>query len=181
MADIDAEKARQHARFPDVFSTIKTVRKEIDAYRRRLTASDPDYKTLRNAVHAARRNERKFLLAQDPAITDRPPGQIEAAVERIRIKVQQTDDYLALVASREQLERDLQKKYPRLFTTDQEILQSQRDARKRRSSDGKFRAQLKATAAAVRAEREYLENASPNLKELSEEAARQKAAAGRTR
>ncbi|MFP6765006.1 MAG: sulfatase/phosphatase domain-containing protein, partial [Planctomycetaceae bacterium] len=181
VADIDVQKTREHARFPDVFTTIKSVRKEIDGYRRRLIASDPDYKSLRNAVNAARRKEREYLLSQDPSIADRPSGRIEAAVERIRLKVRQADDYLALISSRERLERDLQKKYPRLFVTDQEILQAQREARTRRNSDQEFRAQLKATAAAVRAEREYLETVDSKLKKLSAEAARLKAAASQTR
>ncbi len=76
---------------------------------------------------------------------------------------------MQLVRQVEQAEQQLQATYPRLFITNDEIQAGQRAARKTLSADPNFRTTIKATATAVRMERDYLLSADSELEQLHRE------------
>ena len=50
VANVDAQKVREHEKFPEVFSTIKQVRKGVDQQRRELQSQDKPYQDLQKQI-----------------------------------------------------------------------------------------------------------------------------------
>ena len=166
VAELDRCKMRQREQFPDVFRTVKEVRTEINDDRRKLQQSDSNYQQLRDRINRSRRAQRDFVLRQRPRLTRLPPTQFEAALEGARRKLADNPQLKALEQAEKQSEKALRRQYPRLFVTDAKILQQQRAARQRREADEAFRAVVRQTTDAFRAQQDYLHDAEPRLREL---------------
>ena len=169
VAKVDAQKVKEHEKFPEVFSTIKQVRKKIDQQRRELQDQDKRYQQQQKEINQARQAEREYVLAQDEGLKTLPPNQYAVAFERVRRKHQQDPQYLKLVQQREAREQQQRQTFPALFVTNQEIQATQRAARKKLADQPEFKKLIKETAQAVQDEREYLFDSNPVLRQLHKE------------
>jgi arylsulfatase A len=163
---VAAAKESERQMYPEVFLTIKQVRKEIGDYRQELLKSDPRYKQLRDTINQRQRSIVKFLESRDTTLKNLPSTDYKAALERTRQRYITDADYLQIVRNIEMAELQCKETYPRLFITNEEIQVAQRAARKRLSDTPDFKATIQVTASAVRAEREYLLSANAELAEL---------------
>ena len=166
VARIDQLKEKERTLFPDVFASFKDERKKIDKYRRNLLKTNAGYKELRDQINRTKRSQRDFLHAQNPTLDKLPPSQYAVALERARSGQKKNAEFLQLSADLAKLEDVLSQRFPKLFVTDRQILEKHRKARRRRSNEDRFKAQLKATGDAVRAEKDYLFSRDPDLKRL---------------
>ena len=160
--------AKEHERqmYPDVFLTIKQVRRQIEDLRQKLLKSDPHYKQLRDTINQHQQSVVKFLESRNTSLKNLPSTDYKAALERTRQRYITDTDYLLIMRKIEQAEQQFKDTYPRLFITNEEILAAQQAARRNLSDTLDFKAVIKATATAVRAEREYLLSADAELMEL---------------
>lgn len=163
---VAAAKESERRKYPEVFQTIKQVRKEIGDYRQELLKSDPHYKQLRDTINQRQRSIVTFLESRDSALKNLPSTDYKAALERTRQRYITDPDYLQIVREIETAERQFKAAYPRLFITNEEIQSAQRAARKALSDTREFKATVQVTASAVRAEREYLLDADAALMAL---------------
>ena len=152
--------------YPDVFLTIKQVRRQIEDLRQKLLKSDPHYKQLRDTINQHQQSVVKFLESRNTSLKNLPSTDYKAALERTRQRYITDTDYLLIMRKIEQAEQQFKDTYPRLFITNEEILAAQQAARRNLSDTLDFKAVIKATATAVRAEREYLLSADAELMEL---------------
>ena len=169
VAKVDAQKVKEHEQFPEVFSTIKQVRKQVDEQRRKLQSTDKRYQQQQKEINQARQAEREYVLAQDQGLKSLSPNQYAAAFERVRRKHEQDPQYLKLVQQRKTREQQQREMFPALFVTNEQIQAAQRAARKKLANQSEFKQLIKETAEAVQAEREYLFNSNPILRELHKE------------
>lgn len=169
VAKVDAQKVKEHEKFPEVFSTIKQVRKKIDEQRRKLQNEDKRYQEQQKQINQARQAEREYVLAQDEGLKKLPPNQYAVAFERVRRKHQQNPQYLKLVQQREAREQQQRQTFPALFVTNEQIQATQRAARKKLADQPEFKKLIKETAQAVQDEREYLFDSNPVLRQLHKE------------
>jgi len=169
VASVDAQKVREHEKFPAVFSTIKQVRKKIDQQRRKLQSQDKKYQQQQKEINQARQAEREYVLAQDNDLKTLPANEFAVAFERVRRKHQQDPQYLSLVKDRETREEQQRQAFSALFVTNEEIQAAQRAARKKLADQPEFKEQVKQTAQAVQAERDYLLNSNQVLRQLHKE------------
>ena len=156
VSGVTAARAHERERFPEVFLTIKQVRKQIELYRRKLLESDPQYKQLRDMVNQRKQAVIAFLETRNTSLKKLPSTHYKAAVERVRQRHLTDTDYMQHMEQVAQAEQQIKDTDPRLFITDQEIRSAQRAARKSLSDTPEFKAAVKGTSAAVRAERDYL-------------------------
>ncbi len=169
VAAVAAAKSHEKELFPEVFLSIKQVRKKIDQYRQELLKSGPQYKQLRDTVNQRQRSVVSYLEHRNTALKQLSSIDYKPALERTRQQHSTEADYVQLVRQVEQAEQQLQATYPRLFITNDEIQAGQRAARKTLSADPNFRTTIKATATAVRMERDYLLSADSELEQLHRE------------
>lgn len=81
-------------------------------------------------------------------------------------KSQLYEEYLKLVARRDEAQRVLEKEYPQLFVSDEEINTAKKDRRKSLQDDPAFRQLLDQRAAAWKAQQNYLLTHDRSLAEL---------------
>jgi arylsulfatase A len=169
VAKVDGQKSREHEKFPEVFSSIKQVRKGIDQQRRELQSQDRRYQDLQKQINQARQAERDYVLGQDKRLKTLPKNELAAAFERARQKHQKEAQYQALVKERETREQQMRQAFPELSVTNGEIQAAQRAARKKLANQPGFKKLIQETAQAVHAERDYLINRYPTLQQLHKE------------
>ncbi len=166
VAQVDTQKKKEHEQFPQVFSTIKQVRKVTDQTRRNLQQRDKRYQEMQKQVNLAKQAERQYVLSKDSRLAELPKNQLAAAFERVRRKYQKEAPYLALVRERESREKQMQEAFPQLFVTNEQIQAGQRAARKELADNEQFKTLVKATSEAVKAERDYVLDRSEALQRL---------------
>jgi hypothetical protein len=166
VAQVDAQKKKEHEQFPQVFSTIKQVRKVTDQTRRNLQQRDKRYQGMQKQVNLAKQAERQYVLSKDSRLAELPKNQLAAAFERVRRKYQKEAPYLALVRERESREKEMEEAFPQLFVTNEQIQAGQRAARKELADNEQFKTLIKATSEAVKAERDYVLDSSEALQRL---------------
>lgn len=153
---IDELDARNKKLFPDVFRSHKEFQKEITAERKRLHVEDPQYKETLFATFRASRAIEEYLIAQDPAVADLPDSQRKRRIEELRVKHAGDSDYRDLVAARDLAQKELERKYPQLFRTNEEITEFRRERRKALQDEPRFKQAIDERAAAWRAQQDYL-------------------------
>lgn len=166
VAAVDAQKAKQHEMFPEVFSTIKQVRKGIDQDRSKLQTQDKRYQDLQKQINQWKQAERQYVLSKDNRLKTLPKGQYAAAFERLRREHQKDAQYQLLVKERQAGEEQLRQAYPQLFVSNQQIQSGQRAARKKLANETAFKTLIKETSQAVHAEREYVIGSNETLRGL---------------
>ncbi|MEO2020779.1 MAG: hypothetical protein ABGX05_03055, partial [Pirellulaceae bacterium] len=166
VAQVDSQKKKEHEQFPQVFSTIKQVRKVIDQSRQELRDRDKRYQEMQKQVNLAKQAERQFVLSKDSRLATLPKNQLAAAFERVRRKYEKEAPYLALVRERQSRQEKMEQAFPQLFVTNEQIQATQRAARKELANNEQFKALVKATSDAVKAERDYVLDSSEALQRL---------------
>lgn len=163
---IDLQKIEEREAFADVFRTTKESQKKIAVRRKELLANDTSFKQLHDKINRAKRAEVDYLHRLHEGLADLAPQAYKAALERARQTAKDNAEFQSLIAARRQFEAEQRRGYPDLFRTDADFAADRKAARQRLKDDPTFKAQLRATADAVNAEREYLYNAEPELRRL---------------
>ena len=160
---LDMEKVD---RFPAVYSSQKAFRKKITSLRKKLHAEDPVYKDTLFATFRASRAMESYLLEKEPSINDQPTTGRKAALERARLKHENTPVYKKLADAAQSAQAKLEKEYPQLFISDEEIKAKRDAARKALKNDLEFKALSNKRAEAYKAQQEYLHHKDMRLAEL---------------
>ncbi len=166
---ISAAKQRQHEQFPEVFSSIKQVKKPLLEYKSQLAANDENYKALNKAINQAKQAQKRYVMEKYPELEALPASQYAAEFERRRLMIAKESAMLNLVEQQQAAERAMQEAFPKLFISDKEIQAQQREARTRLKGNPEFQQLLKDVADLVRAEMNYRHQANPELKMLWEQ------------
>ena len=153
---VDQLDANNKQRYPDVFRSHKEFRKEIATLRKRLHEEDPRYKEMLFATYRATRAIEAFLIAQQADVADLPDSRRLREIERLREQFQTDARYQKLVEQRDARQQQLEKRYSKLFVTNEEITASRKERRKAMEGDPAFRKLVNQRAMAWRAQQTYL-------------------------
>ena len=167
---VDALDARNKLSYPDVFRSHKEFRKEIAASRKKLHAEDPGYKALLFATFRSRRAIDEFVIAKKPEVADLPDSRRLREIELLKRQFQKDKGYLELVARRDVAQQKLERSYPKLFLTNQQITEFRRTRRQALQNDATFKKHVNQRAAAWRAQQAYLFEHDKQLAELQRRA-----------
>ena len=163
---IDELKEKERREYPDVFGSVKDFQMKIDKLRKKMHAEDADYKQTLFATFRAARAVESFLISKDSAFDTLPANRRPAQLERLRLKHQKDAEYLKLVITQEVAQHELEFTYPQLFVSNEEIVEQKKRGREASNGDPAFRALVEETAAAWRAQQEYLHTHRPLLDDL---------------
>ena len=152
--------------YPGVFRSHKEFHKAIADERRRLHKDDQDYHAMLTATHKAARAIEMHLISKQPDVAQLPASRRSRAIETLRQRYRNSDDYRKLVAIASALQSKLETAYPRLFVTDKQISDSRRQRRKTLQKDPGFRRANDNRAAAWRAQQAYLFEHDKRLSQL---------------
>lgn len=169
--ELDEENKRL---YPDVFRTHKETRKQIAKRRKQLLESDPKFKELLFATYRAKREIEAYLVSKRPAVADFPNSRKPNAIAQLRRTHQKDAEYLSLVAASNRAQQLLERAYPELFISDQQINESKKKKREARKDDPDFKKRIEQRAEAWRAQQAFLLEHDQRLRELDEELARSK-------
>jgi arylsulfatase A len=148
--------ARQKQEYPDAFRSHKEFTKKIQEIRKDLHENDPQYKELLFTTHRAKRALDNFLIEQEPFLEELPKSRKPKELERIRQQYLDQPGYQELVQKQSVAQRILEKTYPQIFVSDEEIKQIRQERRDEVEQEEKFRKLKEERAAAYRAEQNYL-------------------------
>lgn len=163
---VDELKDKEKREYPNVFGSVKDFRKKIDKLRKKLHAEDADYKETLFATFRAAKAIESFLISKDPGFDTLPASRRPAQLEQLRLEHQQDAEYLRLVIAQKVAKHELEFGYPQLFVSNEEILEQKKRRRDAAKSDPAFRKLIEETAAAWRAQQEYLHTHDVRLGEL---------------
>lgn len=163
---VDELKDKEKREYPDVFGSVKDFRKKIDKLRKKLHAEDADYKETLFATFRAARAIESFLISKDPGFDSLPASRRPAQLEQLRLEHQKDAEYQRLVIAQKVAQHELEFGYPQLFVSNEEILEQKKRRRDAAKSDPAFRKLIEETAAAWRAQQEYLHTHDARLGEL---------------
>ena len=160
---LDAEKVD---RFPDAFSSHKAFQKKIQKLRKKLLLEDPVYKKTLFATFRANRALDQYLVDKDPAIEKQPVTRKKAALEKARKKHLDDPAYRKLATIAEGAQNKLERDYPQLFVSNEEITEKRNQARQALKEDFDFKKLVEARGNAYRTQQEYLYQRDEKLKLL---------------
>ena len=107
-----------------------------------------------------------YLLEKEPSINDQPSTGRKAALERARLKHENTPVYKKLADAAQSAQAKLEKEYSQLFISDEEIKAKRDAARKALKNDLEFKALSSKRAEAYKAQQDYLHHKDMRLAEL---------------
>ena len=164
-----AAKQQQHERYPEVFSSIKQVRKPLLDMKKDLAANNETYKELNQAINQAKQAQRRYVLEKYPELETLPASRYAAEFEHRRKRLSGDRGYADLLLRQTEAELAIQKAFPMLFLTNEQIQAKQREARAELKSNPEFQQMLKDVASLVQAEMQYRHQHNPELKALWEQ------------
>ena len=161
-------QASAKKKYPAAYKSSKEGQKEIAKLRTKLHKENPAYKQSVNTINKAKRREVEYLEGAVKGLGKLPSNQYRAALEKARLAAMRKDTvFNELVAKREELEKDLQKAYPQLNVSSEDVVEERRKAHARlRENDPAFVKLQNEIAAAWRARSNYLLSTEPRLMEL---------------
>jgi hypothetical protein len=165
---LDQQKEKQHELYPEVFSTIKQVRKPVAEYRRNLQENDEGYKDTQQQINKAKRELIDYVLSKNQHLRKLKMSVYESEFEKARREAEEDAAYQNLERHQQELETQMKTRYPKLYITDSAIQARQKKARLELNSTPHFRELIKATGDVARAELDYRHAANSELKELWE-------------
>ena len=168
---LDEEKVK---RFPEVFSSHKSFKKEIQKLRKKLHQEDAVYKETLFATFRANRALDQYLVDKQPSIEKEPDTRKKAALERARIKHQGDPEYRKLVTAAKEAQKKLEADYPQLFVSNEEISEKRNQARQGLKENPDFKQLSNARAEAYNAQQDYLYQSDQKLAQLKERLDQQK-------
>ena len=136
--------------------------------RTKLRQENPAYKESVNAINKAKRREVDYLEGKVKGLAELPSSQYRAALEKARLEAMKEDvAFGELVAKREGLEENLEKAYPQLNVSNEDVVEGRRKAHVLlRKTDPAFVKLQNEVGQAWRARSDYLLTAEPRLAEL---------------
>ena len=96
------------------------------------------------------------MIEQEPFLEELPKSRKPKELERIRQQYLDQPGYQELVQKQSVAQRILEKTYPQIFVSDEEIKQIRQERRDEVEQEEKFRKLKEERAAAYRAEQNYL-------------------------
>ncbi len=161
-------QASAKKKYPAAYKSSKEGKKEIAKLRTKLRKENPAYKQSVNAINKAKRREVEHLEGKVKGLGELPSNQYRAALEKARLAAMKKDTvFNELVAKREELEKDLQKAYPQLNVSNEDVVEGRRKAHARlRETAPAFVKLQNEIGQAWRARSDYLLTAEPRLVEL---------------
>ena len=161
-------QASAKTKYPAAYKSSKEGQKEIAKLRTKLHKENPAYKQSVNTINKAKRREVEYLEGAVKGLGKLPSNQYRAALEKARLAAMRKDAvFNELVAKREELEKDLQKAYPQLNVSNEDVVEERRKAHARlRENDPAFVKLQNDIGQAWRARSDYLLGAEPRLREL---------------
>ncbi len=161
-------QASAKTRYPAAYKSSKEGNKEVAKLRTKLRKEDSEYKESVNAINKAKRREVDYLEDKTTGLEELPATQYRACLEKARLEAMKEDvAFRALIAKREEMEKNLQKAYPQLNVSNEDVVEGRRKAHARlRENDPAFVKLQNAIGQAWRARSEYLLTAEPRLMEL---------------
>lgn len=161
-----AAKARQHEHFPQVFSTIKEVRKPLLERKQQLASENQQYQRLNKQINQARQSQKQFVLARFPELESLPAIEFDAAFAEARQQVVKDDAFIALQKRQATAEAELTNAFPELFISNEEILTRQNEQRARLQNNPDFQKLILEVSNLVKTEREYRHQKNAELQTL---------------
>ena len=168
VAAVTALDNENQKRFPEALSSHKEMKKAIQAERKRLHEEDPVYKETLFATYRAEREIEAFLISKKPEVSDLPNSGKQGEIERLRRQYEKDEGYIELVRKRQEAQEKLEKAYPRLFVSDEELTEKRRAKRKELEASEEFRTAIQKRAEAYRAQQDYLFENDEKLKAAQE-------------
>lgn len=153
---IDELDERNKRLYPDVFRSHKEFQNAISAERKKLHTEDPRYKESLFATFRAARAIDEYLIARQPEVADLPESRRKREIERLRDRHGNDPEYRQRVAVREKAQQELERQYPQLFRTNEDISNFRSEQRKALKDDPDFKRIIDERAAAWRAQQDYL-------------------------
>lgn len=163
---VDELDAKNERLYPDVFRSHKAFQKAISAARKKLHAEDAEYKETLFATYRAARAMDAFLVAKQPEVAELPDSRRKRELARLRVRYQKDPAYVKLVAERDAAQQELERRYPQLFRSNEDISEFRLQQRKAVQNDPAFKALIDDRAAAYRAQQAYLPEHDPKLAAL---------------
>ncbi len=163
VARVEECKAAAARQFPEVFRTVKERRKDIAVERKRLTAEDPAYRALRDAINKLKRAEIDLLHLLHPGLKELSEAQYHAALARARFESREATALQMVVANQKVMAGRMRIRYPQLEKTNEDLLAEGRAARAKVAGTPGFKQVIRAVAEAVQAEKEAVMKAAESL------------------
>jgi hypothetical protein len=169
-------QASAKKKYPTAYKSSKEGQKEIAKLRTKLRNEDSAYKQSVNTINKAKRREVEYLEDKVKGLGELPANQYRSALEKARLEAMKKDPvFRGLVAKREGLEKDLQKAYPQLNISNEDVVEGRRKAHARlRETDPDFVKLQNEIGQAWRARSDYLLRVEPRLVELDKVVKEQK-------
>jgi hypothetical protein len=174
-------QSKLRAKYSRAFITHKQLNQRTAETKRKLKATDPEFKRMETKVHRSARDEDAYLILQYPSLVQLkedgiPKQRYASELGQARAKLEAAGDekLAALVLQTAAYQRALEKRFPEAFQDIDLLIEKRKEARKSLNHDPAFQAQNKAVVEAGKAVKQYEQNAAPMLVEL---AAKAKAAA----
>jgi hypothetical protein len=161
-------QAAAKKKYPAAYKSSKEGKKEVAKLRTKLRQENSAYKESVNAINKAKRREVDYLEGKVKGLEESLANQYRAALEKARLEGMKKDAaFRGLVAKREELEKGLQKAYPQLNVTNEDVVGGRRKAHARlRETDPAFVKLQNEIGKVSRARSDYLLTAEPHLAEL---------------
>ena len=161
-------QALAKTKYPAAYKSSKEGNKEVAKLRTKLRKEDSEYKESVNAINKAKRREVDYLEDKTTGLEELPATQYRAGLEKARLEAMKEDAaFRELIAKREEMEKLLQKAYPQLNVSNEDVVEGRRKAHAwLRENDPAFVKLQNAIGQAWRARSEYLLTAEPRLAEL---------------
>ncbi len=159
-------KRRQHQQFPEVFSSIKEVRKPLTELKKKLAAENEQYQSLNRQVNQARQAQKQFILKRFPELESLPASQFAASFAQRRKQVLEDAIFVKLQEQEAEATEKLTKAFPELFITNEEIQTKQRVQRAKLKGSSEFQKVLQNVSDLVKTEMEYRHQKNAELKSL---------------
>lgn len=161
-----AAKQRQHEHYPEVFSSIKEVRKPLMELRKELATNDTQYQQLNKRVNQAKQEQKRYVLERFPQLESMPASESAAAAAQFRKTIAHEKEFVVLKKQQEDAEEALEQAFPELFITNEEIQARQREEREKLKGSPEFQKVIQDVSELVRKEMEYRHQKNPELKQL---------------
>jgi len=161
-------QALAKTKYPAAYRTSKEGQKAVAKLRTKLRKENSAYKESVNAINKSKRREVEYLEDKVKGLKELPVSQYRAALERVRVEAMKKDSgFRLLVAQREKLEKDLQKAYPQLNVSNEDVVEGRRKTHVRlRKTDPAFVKLQNEIGQAWRARSDYLLEVEPRLVQL---------------
>ena len=162
----DDQKEKEKRLYPEIFGSVKDVRKKISDERRKLHAEDPVYKETLFTTYRAARAMDAYLISKEPAVDQLSKSKRAAKLESLRRHFNKDAVYIDLEKARDVAQRKLESNYPQLFISNETIVREKKDRRNATKNDPAFKQLIQETSEAWHAQQAYLFENDQKLVEL---------------